>query len=151
MDTSDVLERLRKLAEELEYLRSKLANAPTVEDFIQDQDLQKQIEYSLQIASQICIDIANFFVSYFGLNPDRLESIYNVFAQKGMLPSDLAQWLSASVRFRNILVHRYLIVDPAKVYQVWQGEAGRFEEFAKIVERWVEQAQAEEGEQGDAE
>jgi len=144
MDTSDVLERLRRLAEELEYLRSKRANAPAVENYIQDQDLRKQIEYSLQIAAQICIDIANYFVSYFGLNPDHLEGIYAVFARQKLLSDELAQWLSASVRFRNILVHRYLIVDPVKVYEVWQNELDRFDEFAKAVTQWIEQAQADE-------
>jgi len=144
MDMSDVLERLRRLAEELEYLRGKRAEAPTIEKFIQNQDLRKQIEYSLQISTQICIDIANYFISYFGLNPERLEGLYTVLAREKLLPEVLAQWLSASVRFRNIIVHRYLIIDPVKVYEVWQNETGRFDEFAKIVGKWVEQAQADE-------
>lgn len=144
MDLSDVLERLRRLAEELEYLRGKQAEAPTIEKYIQNQDLRRQIEYSLQIATQICIDVANYFVSYFGLNPERLEGLYTVLAREKLLPEELARWLSASVRFRNILVHRYLIVDPVKVYDVWQNETGRFDEFARIVEKWVEQAQADE-------
>ena len=144
MDTSDVLARLQRLDEEMDYLRKKRLLAPTVQVYVGNIDLRKEIEYSLQTTAQICIDIANYYVSVFGLHPDRLENIYTVFAREKLLPEDLAQWLSASVRFRNILVHRYLIIDPVKVYEVWQNELDRYQEFARIVVQWMEQDKSDE-------
>jgi uncharacterized protein YutE (UPF0331/DUF86 family) len=143
MDISDVLARLRSLNENLEYLRSKQPQASTIQDYLRNKDLQFIVERALQLAAQICLDIANYFITVYGLNPDRLESIYTVLGREGLIPPDLTQWLSASVRFRNILVHRYLIIDPVKVYAVWQNELDRFDEFARIVTGWVEQAQAD--------
>lgn len=144
MDTRDVYARLQRLDEELNYLRSKHGQAPTPQAYVANKDLQYIVERALQIAAQICLDIANYFVAYYGLNPDRLESIYTVLAREGLLESDLANWLSASVRFRNILVHRYLVIDPVRVHEVWQKELDRFEQFGKTVAEWTEKAQAEE-------
>ena len=81
MDTSSVVERLRKLKEYVEdlqpYVRLSLV------EYLADKDRQYAVERLLQLASQVCLDVGNYLVAYFGLQtPETPENIFAILGLK---------------------------------------------------------------------
>ncbi len=146
MDTSSVVERLRKLKEYVEelqpYVRLSLA------EYLANKERQRAIERSLQLAAQVCIDIGNYLVAYYGLQtPDRPENIFAILGREKLITEPLAERMIGLVRFRNILVHGYLVVDPVKVQMALAQDTDLFLEFAQEIEELLARDQATDGEE----
>ena len=58
------------------------------------------------------------------------------------LPEDLAQKLALAARLRNLLVHRYWIIDDLKVYEAVKRGLEDFEDFTKIIKEVTNEAGA---------
>jgi uncharacterized protein YutE (UPF0331/DUF86 family) len=137
MDTSGVVERLRRLKDEVEYLQPFVHLS--LSEYLADKGRQLAIERTLQLACQVCIDIGNYLVAYYGLRtPEKPENIFALLGQEALIPKELGEKMVGMVRFRNILVHGYLVVDPVKVQGVLTNDLGLFLEFAQAIEDLVE-------------
>ncbi len=87
-------------------------------DYLKNEDLQAAVERRLQLATQICIDVANYLLARLRLElPDEEENLFLSLAKAEIIGSALAEKMKGLVRFRNILVHEYLGVDPELFYQ----------------------------------
>jgi len=147
MDTTGVVERLRKLKEYIEELQPYVSL--TLEEYLGDKERQRAIERTLQLAAQVCIDIGNYLVAYYGLQtPDKPENIFSILGRENLISEPLAQRLVGLVRFRNILVHGYLVIDPLKVQAALANDSDLFFSFATAIEELIERDQRENG--GDA-
>lgn len=145
MDTSSVVERLRRLKDEVEGLQPY--TRLSLEEYITDKVRQLAIERRLQLAAQVCIDIGNYLVAYYGLHtPEIPESIFVILGRENLIPQTLGLEMVGIVRFRNILVHGYLEVDPAKVHAVLTNGLSTFLEFAQAIEALLERDEKENGE-----
>ncbi len=145
MDTSSVVERLRRLKDEIEGLRpySQLSR----EEYLEDKERQRAIERGLQLAAQVCIDIGNYLVAYYGVRtPEKPENIFVLLAREHLIPQPLGLKMVGLVRFRNVLVHAYLEVDPVKVHAVLTNGLDIFLEFAQAIENLLERDAKENGE-----
>ncbi|MDW8367787.1 MAG: DUF86 domain-containing protein [Abditibacteriales bacterium] len=91
----------------------------TLEQYLADAIVQSAVERRLQVAIQICIDIATEIVARAGFRT-------------------LCNTLLRMVRFRNILVHGYAEVDPRRVYQFLRSRLSDFRRFARRVEGFVQ-------------
>ena len=58
--------------------------------------------------------------------------------ETGLVPRGLVERLARAARLRNLLVHRYWVVDDRRVYEAVQVGLRDFEEYAGIVEGVVE-------------
>jgi uncharacterized protein YutE (UPF0331/DUF86 family) len=113
-------ERLRRLA---------------VPDAIATDDLQRAfVEHTLQIAIQAAIDEATHVLGERKLGePDSTRSIFRLLASDGWVTQEQADTWRRIIGFRNIVVHRYLDVDPAIVRSVLVTNLGDFGTFVHSI------------------
>ncbi len=92
------------------------------------------VEHTLQTAIQGAIDVAALIVTERKLGePDATRSLFQLLAQDGWLaPADVATWRRI-IGFRNIVVHRYLDVDPAIVRSVLESNVEDLSRFVRSI------------------
>lgn len=141
MDTERLRARLRKLHDVVHDLRD--FPALTLAEYLADSMQQAAVERQLQVAAQICIDIGASLVAELGLTaPDELPNIFVTLGRAGIIPEELAQRMAGLTRFRNILVHNYLVIDPGIVYDRWTNGLADFDAFAEALVHFIERQEA---------
>jgi uncharacterized protein YutE (UPF0331/DUF86 family) len=80
-------------------------------------------------ASAVCCPDAGLDV------PASYREIFLALSQRRMIPPDLAQRVAAAAAFRNLVAHRYGVLDPAQVPAIASSELGDLLEFCAIVGR----------------
>jgi uncharacterized protein YutE (UPF0331/DUF86 family) len=77
------------------------------------------VEHTLQIGIQACQDVASHIVSDDRLGEPRTnQELFALLARAGWIDARLAGALQRAIGFRNLLVHGYAAVDPARVREV---------------------------------
>jgi uncharacterized protein YutE (UPF0331/DUF86 family) len=107
-------------------------NRPTA-DILTDEVFRGYVERKLQLAIQAAIDAASHIVSEqrFG-EPRTSRELFELLARNSWLPAELAGRLARMVGFRNLLVHGYEPVDPAKVKAIVERDLGDLVAFASV-------------------
>ena len=123
-----------------EYLKSLMEHEKTSKDELQDSDvLLTFVERKLQLAAQVCIDLGNHLISYFGFEtPKDYKEIFQILAKEGVISKDLSSNMKRMAGFRNILVHDYLSVDIGKVAEVLNSGLRDFDDFSTAVVEFFE-------------
>ena len=141
MDTKVIITRLQKLDGYVRHLR-QLQQA-SLDEYLEDENLQAVVERRLQLAIQVCMDIANYLIAQLGLtSPDDLENIFVILGRETIIPSELAGRMVGMVRFRNILVHDYLDINSLMVYHSLADELNDFDEFAQQIIKYITQTES---------
>lgn len=142
MDTTVIAMRLRKLDDYLRTLRQM--QAISLNEYLNDDNIQTIVERKLQLAIQVCMDIGSYLVGQLGLTvPDEPENVFAVLGREGVISSSLAQRMVGMVRFRNILVHDYLEIDDHIVYLNLTEELSDFDQFSQeIIARFAPTGQS---------
>ncbi|VVB60157.1 Uncharacterised protein [uncultured archaeon] len=95
---------------------------------------RRACERLLQIAIESVVDISQSIVKGMLLGmPKDEDSIFETLAKKNLITENMAGTLRDMKNFRNILVHRYGVVDDAKVFTAMKARILDFEEFKKVV------------------
>jgi len=137
LDKTVIMSRLTKLDEY--FARLKRFQNIELKEYLSDNDLQAILERNLQLAIQVCIDIANYIIARRKLAfPDEQENIFILLGSEGIIPQKLAARIKGMVNFRNILVHDYTEINPEKVYQIFKRGLKDFDEFARAVVKFIE-------------
>jgi uncharacterized protein YutE (UPF0331/DUF86 family) len=111
----------------------------TYDEFISEHVLVSAAERDLQIAIQAAPDIGSIILADQQANvPASYSDISPALAEIGIIPPEFAQSLIAMAKFRNVLVHLYLEVDPKRVYRNIQEHLDDFENFARYVSDWLQ-------------
>lgn len=132
MDTTVIVTRFRKLDGYLRSLR-QMQDVPLAE-FLDDDNIQTIVERKLQLAIQVCMDVANYLIGQLGLAaPDAPENVFQALGREGIIDRTLASHLAGMVRFRNILVHDYLEINAQIVYRLLAEDLKDFDEFAQQI------------------
>lgn len=105
-----------------------------------DSDRLRAVERYLQLCAQNALDIASHIESSAGRAPENYRAAIERLAEAGALPSGFAARFCAIAGFRNVLVQGYLEVDIALVVRFLTERLEDFEEFARHVERWLEES-----------
>lgn len=88
-----------------------------VDAYVADRGFRRQTERSLQLALQVCIDIAAHVVAEEGLGaPEDNRGLFAGLAGAGVLEGDLARRLGTAAGLRNALVHAYADLDDRLVF-----------------------------------
>lgn len=137
MDTMVIATRLRKLNDYLRSLRQM--QAVSMDEYLDDDNIQTIVERKLQLAIQVCMDIGSYLIGQLGLTaPDEPENVFVVLGREGIINRDLARRMVGMVRFRNILVHDYLEIDSHIVYHNLAGQLDDFDQFSQeIIARFL--------------
>lgn len=141
MDTTVIAMRLQKLDGYLRSLRQM--RDVSLDEYLDDDNIQAIVERRLQLAIQVCIDIGNYLIGQLGISaPDEQENVFLVLGREGILSPDLAKRMVGMVRFRNILVHDYLEIDSNIVYHNLADNLDDFDQFAQqIIARFLPEYQ----------
>lgn len=93
--------------------------------------LQAAGERLLQVGIQIVLDIGAHVLSDRGiLDWDEYRQIPERLARETIISADLADRLARAAGQRNLLVHMYLDIDPALVFDTLASDLDAFEVFA---------------------
>jgi len=115
VDRDAVVRRLVLLDELLVDLDR--ARARGVAAYRDDRGLRRQTERALQLALQVCIDVAAHVVAEEGLGmPDDARGLFGRLARAGHVDAALADRLAVAAGLRNVLVHAYVDLDDERVF-----------------------------------
>jgi uncharacterized protein YutE (UPF0331/DUF86 family) len=135
------LESLRERLARLEEVVARLGEIAAVDrdDFLRDYRQQWLAERGLELAAQAVLDIGNHILAgEFGESAAEYEGIVRGLGARRVLSTDLAERLRGLGGFRNILVHGYLGIDAAKVYEALQRGPRDFTDFEAEILAWLD-------------
>jgi len=120
------LHALETYTAELEHLASTLARST----FDAELSAQWMVEHGLQLAIACILDIGNHLVAGEQLGaPQSYREVIELLGERGILPADFVGRVRGMPGFRNILVHDYLAVDTAVVWELLRSGPPQFREF----------------------
>ena len=124
------LESLRKCLDRIESKKPK-----TLEDLLQDIDVQDIIALNLERSVQLCVDIANHILSSLDDAPAMsMAESFERLSEKKIIPNELSQKLKKAVGFRNLSVHAYDKIDWQLVWNILEGDLKDLLWFLECVE-----------------
>lgn len=126
---------LRRLAS-LEEYRTQLAEYAQVtpDGYAGDWRTQRVVERTLQLAIETCVDLASHVIADRRLRvPASYAETFEILGEAGLLPENLRRTLVEMARFRNILVHDYTRLDPARVVTILRERLGDFDRFRDAI------------------
>jgi len=137
LDKKVIGARLKKLNHAV--ARLKKMKEISAAAFERNQDYQDIVERNFQVAIQTCIDIANYLIAGANLTaPDEEENIFILLGRNKIIPLKLAEQIKGMVGFRNILVHDYLEIETAQVYDLLQKRLTDFDKFARVIVEYLD-------------
>jgi len=90
-----------------------------VEAYRADWKTQRIVERTLQMAIEVCLDVATHIIADRGLRvPTTYAEAFEVLGEAGLLEPAQRDALMRMSRFRNLLVHEYARLDPAMVVRI---------------------------------
>lgn len=103
-----------------------------------DRDKRNMVLHALLIAIQACIDIAHRLIAQRCLrHPATYRETFEILAEGGIIPLELADRMADLAGFRNVLVHIYWRLDIRRVYEVLQQERQTAAAFRDIVRQML--------------
>ena len=135
------LDALRERLAKLEEVTTRLREIATVtaEEFERDYRHAWLAERGLELGAQAVLDIGNHILAgQFGESAPDHESIVRELGARGVISPGLAARLRGLGGFRNVLVHGYLRIDPAKVWAALQRSPADFTDFEAEILGWLD-------------
>ncbi len=130
---------LRKLADLDQYL-GQLSEYQTVsvEQYRGDWKTQRIIERTLQMAIEVCLDVATHIIADRGLRaPTTYAEAFEILGEAGLLDPVMRDVMIRMSRFRNLIVHEYARVDPAMVVRILREHLADLARFKTAVLGWI--------------
>ncbi len=126
--------RLSRLETLIRDLR-ELAGRPD-DVFLSDRGLQAQAERWTHLAVECCLDLANHLIADRGWpTPDTYRDGFRTLQLQGVIDEDLAMSMAGWAGLRNLLVHLYLDVDHALLFEILGRDLDQLEAFAKAAQQ----------------
>lgn len=94
----------------------------------------------VEAASSICMHI---LLSIFNERAEAFPECFVRLGIKGVIPKNLASRLASAARLRNLLVHRYWVIDDEKVYRSVEKDLDDFKAYILHVKDFLERISAE--------
>lgn len=138
-DTYHTLEaKFERLKEQIIRLKELKKQVNSIEDLKKDFTKEAVAERLFQIALEIVLDIGRMIISIENLpRPETNDDIFGILTKANIIPEDYSKKAFGMGRFRNILVHGYMIVDEARIYDNLQ-KLSLFEEFIGYIGKYLE-------------
>jgi len=137
MNNQEILKRhIEDLYENLAIL-DELKSIP-LKQFKEDKKTIKISERCLQLSIQCLLDISHYIITNnnFARPKDNREAILTLGA-KGIIPKDFANKISPMAGLRNLLVHEYTKIDPARIYEHIH-RLENFRDFSRHILKYIE-------------
>lgn len=137
LNVSSIKKRLRRLEQYISELEKhqKLTKTQFRDDFT----AQLAVERAFQAGIECCSDIASHVVSVFDLGrPNEQRDLYSLLANAGYLTEEFGAMMGEMSAFRNRIVHMYMEIDVARLYQFLQEDVGYLKQFREIANAIVD-------------
>lgn len=127
------LEKLREFVEILVFLKGV-----TRQELETNIEKRAKAERFLQLAIEVCIDIAELIISEAKMRtPESASDAIRLLGEGKILDREFAQEFSKSVGMRNILIHDYTEIDYEKIADAINNKLGDFEVFGQSVAKYL--------------
>ena len=128
-------DRLLVKLDELDgYLRELRSVAPGRFEDYRRVVTKRACERLVQVAVEAVIDACGVLVAGLRLGvPGEEDDLFTKLAQRGVIPSAMAETLRRMKGLRNLLVHEYGRIDDALVFDVIDGHLDDFESFKRAI------------------
>ena len=131
-----VRERLKRLEEVIGRLSTYRGR--TQEEFRADVERQWIVERGFILAAECVADVAGHILSgRFGIQPADHEDGIRRLGEQGVISGSLTGRLRGFGGFRNVLVHEYQRIDPARVHEYLEHELDSLYQFVAEVTSWL--------------
>jgi uncharacterized protein YutE (UPF0331/DUF86 family) len=108
----------------------------TPEEYRRDWKTQRIIERTLQMAIEVCADVANHIIADRNLRmPSTYAEAFEVLGDAGILTAGQRETMVRMSGFRNLIIHEYARIDPAMVVRVVRERLGDFAAFKAAILR----------------
>jgi len=132
IDKNVILDKASRIERHLKRIESK--GSITLDEFLNDADLQDIFLFNLQVAIQNCIDMASHIISDENMGiAGSTSEIFYLLQENNYINAELTGKVIAAVGLRNLLVHEYGNLDLKKVYKIIQGDINDLREFITSV------------------
>lgn len=128
------LERLKQQIIRLEKLKREVKSPSDLEkDYLKEAVLERLF----QVALEVLLDVGRMIISIENLpRPESNDEIFQILAKAKIISDDFAKRAFGMGRFRNILVHGYMIVEEERVFENLQ-KLDLFKEFVEFVSKYL--------------
>ena len=129
------------LAEKIASVREAIARIREVlpaerAAFLADRTTREVVILNLFVALQDCMSLAAHWLSDAGLDvPQSYAQVFLRLGERGDLPSDLAARLAAASGLRNLVAHRYGVLDWERVHEIAATRLGDLLAFCEALAR----------------
>ena len=112
------------LAEKIAAVRDAVARIrevlpPEPDAFLKDRTVREVVVLNLFVALQECMSLAAHWLSDAGLDvPQSYAQVFLGLGERGVVPSDLAARLAGAAGLRNLLAHRYGVLDWTRIHEI---------------------------------
>lgn len=97
------------------------------------------LERGLIAAATIIFDVADHILAgHFGVYPETYEESLGTLRDRAVISEELYREIKGLGGFRNILVHRYLDINPDEVFESFQQGLVVFPAFAREILAWLD-------------
>lgn len=130
---------LRKISELEEYITQlEELKDVTVEEYLKDWKIQRAVERTLQIAIELCVDIANHIISDEGWRvPVSYSDTFKVLKENKVIDNELFSIMERMARFRNIIVHNYDKLDQTIILDILKKNLEDFMKYRDSILKWL--------------
>ena len=109
-----------------------------VQEYRADWKIQRIVERTLQMAIEVCVDIANHVIADRGLRvPATYAEAFDVLAEAGLLPVKEREAMVRMVGFRNVVVHEYARIDAQIVVRILREHLDDLSRFSATARSWL--------------
>jgi len=92
------------------------------------------IKHALLECIEACIDISNHIISVRGLRrPVDYSDVFSILEENRIVSKEFSRKLQEMAKFRNVLVHKYALVDRVKLLKIIKEDVKDVREFVKVV------------------
>lgn len=129
------------LAKKVAAIRDAVARIRSVlpaarDEFLADRTAREVVILNLFVALQDSLDLATHWVADEGWDvPQTYRDVFVALADYGVLHRDLAERLAAAAGLRNLVAHRYGILDWSRVFALASSELDDIERFCAALSR----------------
>lgn len=118
----------------LQLSKHRGVTAAELED---DLDKTWTIQHGLQLAIQVVLDLGNHILAGEGVTVEAYADIFVELARLQVIPKGFAKSIKWMAGLRDLLVHEYAVIDPARLVGVLNNRLDDFRLFASYMENCI--------------
>jgi len=136
IDKEIIEKKIDIISENMDYLRE--VSRTDLDAFVSNFERIQATKHSLQEAIEACLDIANHIIAAEGFpRAEEYGQFFTTLGEKNVINKDLANRLVEMAKFRNLLVHRYSLVDSKELHKILNENLGDIQEYVKEILEFI--------------